>query len=303
MDKKQMLKKTGSILLNVIMYVFLIVALFAVIMSISAKKGEDGTATMFGHQLRFVQSDSMGKSQHTDVSKYKIKSIPVKSLIFVEVKPESGAAEDAWYDSLKVGDVLTFRYKYVKQETITHRITEIEELESGYKITLKGDNKTTENSNVIEQVIYTDPTEADDPDGARFNYVIGKVVGQSYPLGLLIGVLKGPVGIVFIVILPSLLIIVFEVIKIVRVFGEEKRKKAENEKQQQKDTISAQASELEELKKRLAELEQGKETSNEGSAEAGGQDLAEEQQNSVDEKSVETSETTTENNNSEGEGN
>jgi hypothetical protein len=238
---KETWKKIGSIALNVLFYAFIVVGLFAIIVSITSKKDPDGTANIFGYQMRFVQSDSMGKSEYTDVSQYKIKSIPIMSLIFIETVPEDSKEAEEWYSNLAVGDVLTFKYEYARQETITHRITDIQyDGYGGYVITLKGDNKTSENSETLEQVINTAQTTSP-------NYVVGKVVGTSYLLGLLVYAVKQPLGIILIIILPCVLIIGYEVIKIVKMFNKEKKAKAEIEHQETLD-------ELEKLKRELALL-------------------------------------------------
>ena len=242
MEKRKVLKKIGKITGNIILYFFLAVALFAIVMSIVAKKDADGTATIFGIQMRFVQSPSMEKCDETDVSEFDIKDIPTKSMIFVEVVPEDKNEAAEWYSDLEIGDVLTFKYVYVRQETITHRITKITpNSEGGYIIELKGDNKAS-NSEILTQVIDTSKTTSP-------NYVIGKVVGQSYPLGLLVYALKSPAGLVCIVILPSLLILFLEVFKLINLFNIEKKKKDLKEREAQK-------SELDELRKKLAELEE-----------------------------------------------
>jgi hypothetical protein len=62
--------------------------------------------------------------------------------------------------------------------------------------------------------------------------------------------MKQPLGIVLLIIIPSVIIIVLEVIRIMRVLGEEKAQKDKEEKEKQ-------SSEIEELKKQLAELRQG----------------------------------------------
>lgn len=233
---KRILRTVGDVLL----YAVVLIALFVLIISITAKKDSDGTATVFGHQLRFVQSDSMAKCDLTDVSGYKIKSIPVKSCVFIEVVPEDGAKKTEWYKNLSVGDVLTFKYVYTRQETITHRIIAIEENGTGgYYITLEGDNKNSETS-LLSQTINT--SLEDSP-----NYVIGKVTGQSYALGLLVYAYKTPAGIICLIILPCLIIIAFEVFRLVRVFGGEKQAKIKAEQVEQ-------AQEIEELKRQLAAL-------------------------------------------------
>lgn len=240
-DKKAIVKKVLKITGNVLVYLLMAIAMFVLVISITSKKDSDGTATVFGYQLRFVQSDSMEECELTDVSNFEIKSIRVKSCVFVDVAPESEEEKAEWYKSLKVGDVLTFKYVYSRQETITHRIVNIEEkITGGYIITLEGDNKNAE-TDLMQQTIDTSLTDSP-------NYIIGKVTGQSYVLGLLVYAFKTPVGIVCLIIIPCLIIIAFEVMRLVKVFGKDKKEKLQAEKKKQDD-------EIEELKRQLAELQ------------------------------------------------
>ncbi len=246
MDKKNNIFKT---ILKVLGYILcgLVVALaaFSIFITAASKKDSDGTATVFNYQLRLVQSSSMEKSEYVDTSKYTIKDIKVKSCIFIEKIPDNDDSIDEWYSKLEVGDVLTFKYVYVKQETITHRIIEINKNENnqGYTIKLQGDNRSSEDGASIQTI---DTSLVDSK-----NYVIGKVVGQSYFLGLLIYTLKTPIGIVCVFIIPCVIIIVYEIIRIVRVFVSEKKEKINNE-------MDLKNNEIEELKKRLEELEKDK---------------------------------------------
>lgn len=241
METQKVLRKAGKIALDVIVYLFIALCLLAVVLVITSKKDSDGTATIFGKQMRFVQSPSMEKCEMTDVSAFEIKDIPMRSMVFIETVPEDPAKAAEWYAGLKVGDVLTFKYVYVRQETITHRITAIEPKETGgYIISLEGDNKSSDDGVLTQKI---DTSIENNP-----NYIIGKVTGQNYPLGLLINALKSPAGIVCIIILPALAIIVLEVIKIINAFSAERKKKDEEEKEMQQN-------ELDELRARLAELE------------------------------------------------
>ena len=240
-DNKKKRVTVKDIIVNGLLYVFLLICVLAVALTFFSKKDADGAAEIFGYQMRIVTSESMEACESTDVSAYEIKDIPVRSMIFVETIPEDAAARDDWYRSLKVGDVLTFRYVYTTQVTITHRIVEpVEEVESGFIIRLSGDNKSS-NGDTLDQVIDTSIPN-------NTNYVLGKVVSQSYIFGLFMSLLMQPVGIVLLIIVPCLVIILLEVLKIARMFANNKNKeeRAELEKREQ---------ELEELRKRLAELE------------------------------------------------
>lgn len=235
------LKKIGNMILNILLYVFLALAVLALAVTIFAKKGSDGTVELFGYQMRVVKSDSMEKSELTDVSSYKIKSIPVRSMIFVQMVPQDEAAADEWYRALQVGDVLNFRYVYTTQETIAHRIISITEKSSGgFIIELAGDNKLVE-SGQLTQIIDTSIKESP-------NYVIGKVTGQAFLLGFIISLLQAPLGLIFIVIVPCFIIILLEVMKITGVLTSEKKPKEQEEAERRE-------SELEELRRKVAELE------------------------------------------------
>ncbi len=239
-------KKIVGIVLNVIMYIFFAFCIFALVLSVSAKKDADGAVSIFGKQVRIVVSDSMAKCEQTDVSEYKIKDIPVKSMIFIDLVPENEQEAKEWYANLEVGDVLTFRYVYVRQETITHRITKITEKETGgYIIDLEGDNKASDSNTLTQQI---DTSLADSP-----NYVIGKVTGQSYFLGVVITAVKSPVGIVCIVIIPAVIIAIFEIIRLINAITEGKRKKQEEENRRRDEELENMRRQLELLQQQQAQ--------------------------------------------------
>lgn len=246
-EKKDKLKTVLRIIGDVLLGILLVFAAFVLIVTITAKKDEDGASTVFGYQLRFVKSGSMEKCEYVDVSGYKIKSIPTKSCIFVSTVPEDETELKEWYKTVKIGDVLTFRYSYDggRQQTITHRVVKIEEKDDGFVFTLRGDNRNSEEG-VLEQVIDTTI-----PDS--LNYIIGRVTGQSYFLGLMVYAFRQPVGIIFLIIVPCLIMIAFQVMRIIKVVGEEKKEKASADELKHQN-------EIEELKRQIEMLKQGSAT-------------------------------------------
>lgn len=265
-------KKLANIAMNVLLYVFIIVCLLLVVASISSKKSGTGAMTIFGHQARVVETQSMEwaddikiehlKLEGTDIDsldKLPLGEVPKNSLVFIEVVPEDPEQAKLWYDNLKVGDVVTFMYGEYgviagRQPIITHRITKITpKLSGGYLLELNGDNKG------LTEEDKTSPadtaTQYIDTSVESVNYVVGKVTSQSKALGNLIYIVKQPVGIICIVIVPCVIIIILEVIKIVSVLGEDKKKKAEEEKQKMEEEKQKQESEIELLKKQLAALQ------------------------------------------------
>ena len=253
MDKKALFKRIAAILGDVLLFAFIGICCFVVVLTIVSKKDVDGTATIFGYQLRFVKTASMEKCDATydEIKQYAIKDIPTNSLLFIETVPKDEAQALEWYSEIKVGDVLTFKYVYdYKQETITHRVTDIKEYYDGdgvllgYDITLRGDN-IPEGTNAQEQYIFTYEPEA-------LNYVIGKVVSQNRFLGLLAAALKTPLGLILVVMVPCSIIIITEVVRVVNLLNADKKEKAEREK-------SEKQKEIDDLKEKLRQLEEAKE--------------------------------------------
>lgn len=250
--KKTKIKKILSVSLNVFMYIFLALCIFLLVVSVTSKKDSDGAVNIFGGQMRIVVSDSMAKCDETydTIKQYKIKDIPLRSMVFIECVPENETEANAWYSKLKKGDVLTFKYSYGMQVTITHRIVEIAPNDNGgYTIVLEGDNRAPKTDDgikttVSQQIIHTEQRDSSP------NFVVGKVTGQSKLLGLLVYAVKQPVGIALIVIVPCLIIMVMEIVRIVSVLGEEKRRKAAEVQERQ-------SNEIEELRRQLASLQAG----------------------------------------------
>ena len=236
-------KKVLNIVVNILVYAFLALAVVSLVFVMFSK---NDAVTVFGRQVYIVVSGSMEKCENTDVSDFEIKDIPVKSAVFIECVPKDAAQADEWYSDLQVGDVLTFKYLYTTQETVTHRIVEIEENgDGGYTIQLEGDNKG-EGVTLARQTIRTE--EVDSP-----NYVIGKVTSVSYPLGVVIHSLTQPLGIAFLVMIPCFAIILLEVIRIVKYLGEEKRKKAEASSLEKDDEIEQLRAQIEALKEKVGD--------------------------------------------------
>ena len=240
MDRSK-LKKTGSVAVNALLYIFLLICILSVFLTVSSKKDSNGAVEIFGYQMRIVTSESMAKCEYTDVSEYRIKDIPLRSMVFVKVMPNDRNEADEFYRSLKVGDVLTFRYVYATQVTITHRITSITEKETGgFVIELAGDNKSADDGQLTQVIDTSIPNNT--------NYVIGKVTFQARLFGALMSFLMQPMGIIILIILPCFVIIMLEVLKIANLFTADKKKREQDERA--KTEI-----ELEELRQKLAELE------------------------------------------------
>ncbi len=232
---KKALKITG----NIIFYTFFTLIFGLACLSITSRitNGRVGDS-----QYLVVISSSMDGDKKNE---YEIQSIPVKSLIKVDLV-KSGK-EDEFYSSLKKGDVLTFNYIPLDNNTITHRIiSDPTKLDDGtYVFKLKGDAVDGENE---IQTLYSD---------GRNGEILGKVTFVSLPLGQIYFFMSSKVGTLVLVILPSSAICIFEIAKIIYLVSENNRKKKELAYSEEKATkakeIENKDKEIEELKRQLEE--------------------------------------------------
>ena len=233
-------KKITKITSTVLMYAFLVLCILSVAFVLLGKGSGDGAVEILGRKMMIVTTDSMAPCEATDVSGYDIGSIPARSLIIIETVPDNPEEARRWYEDLEEGDVLTFRYVYISQITITHRLKEKEKVEGGYILTIVGDNKESDQK-LLEQTIDTSETES-------LNYVIGKVTHTSLVLGSILSFLRTPVALVLLIIIPCLIIMLLEIMKIARLVTKERRERDAKERAEQEEEISA-------LRRKIAELE------------------------------------------------
>ena len=166
-------------------FVLLFAAVATVLfIALTAPRGVDGASQIFGHELRIVESDSMQEHPDTNVSDYAIGSFKKNTMVALELVPENDSEAFAWYESVQEGDVLTVRYTYDRQVTITHRVIskKLNDDGTGYIIKLQGDNLNSNSAQLTQEI--------DTSDGQSTNYVIGRVVWKSYPVGVVIAGLQ-----------------------------------------------------------------------------------------------------------------
>jgi hypothetical protein len=151
--------------------------------------------------------------------------------VFIEKVPADPQEAKDWYSSLQVGDVLTFRYVYTSQITVTHRITAITEKADGsFLIELAGDNKNAKTGQLYQTI---DTASKGSP-----NYVLGKVTGKSYFLGFCVSLLRSNVGIICILIIPCLLIAILEGMKLAELLTENKKQRTEEGEKEQEGEVN-----------------------------------------------------------------
>lgn len=219
MSEKFQKSKTKSIILNIITTVsVLFCALLVLFMIVMNFTGNSKNKTLFSYRLYIVKSDSMKGEFETG------------DLIFVSTKVD--------YNNLLVGDIITFISPNPESfgEIITHKIKDVE----------KENGKATYNTFGVATGIV---------DGASVNsdLILGKYTFKIPKIGYFFNFLKTPLGYILIILLPFLLIIGFNVVRIVRLFKTEKPNNLELEKsitleRERADKLKA---ELDLLKKKL----------------------------------------------------
>lgn len=261
--KETVWKKVLNISLDVLFALFVLLGVFLISANVSANKN-NGTIVLFNNQLRIIETGSMAENKNYTKEEYKsfkIKNLPIETLISIDdITKKSHEKRDAFYATLKRGDVLTFKYPVSGlTSVVTHRITKVEQLgdrnfysddytqllytRPNYKITLKGDAVEGEGGGLY-QIIETARDE-EDPT----TYVIGKVTWASLPAGKMTKFTTSKWGIMVFVIIPCGVLLAYEVNKIAFVIVRERKAKKDQKKLSEKDE------EIEELRKKLAELE------------------------------------------------
>lgn len=97
---------------------------------------------------------------------------------------------------VQVGDILTFRASTTSQNVVTHRVVKVDK-ENELLLTTQGDANNTE-----------------DPEKLHPENIIGKVHFSIPFIGYLLNFAKTKMGLYFLVVLPGILIILYEVFKI-----------------------------------------------------------------------------------------
>ena len=177
-------------------------------------------------QVKVVISGSMDGEPRTDCD---IETIPVKSMVFISEVPSDEGSRNAFYDSLEVGDVLTFDYIHpVSHEsmTVTHRIVGITEADGVYTYMMQGDAIADDPLNHSVQIVTSDSGD-----------IIGKVTGVSYALGALTVFLSTFEGKVCLIAVPCLLLIAMEILSLVRSSRGKGDGEAERPEEQTRTTV------------------------------------------------------------------
>lgn len=211
-------KKILNIVVDVVVAVVLVFALFLAVCTISSRaKGYSQYTEVFGKAYLAVQSDSMKGDKSDNFSKGDL--IAIKTV-------KSDDARD-----FKVGDVITFQTSEIVENRMvlnTHRIIEVigKEGEASAYITHGDANSEGEN----ERVMVTE--------------VVGVYQGKAGGIGHMFLFMGSSAGFFTCIVLPTLLIVVYFAVNLILVIRKEKKAQ----------TVEAEQAQLEEREKIRQEL-------------------------------------------------
>lgn len=216
------MKKAWKIISSVLVWC---VVLFAVAMMIftifSVNTFDRNDRAVFGHKMYIVLSDSMSATD-----------FDAGDLVVVrEVDPST----------LKVGDVIAF----VSQNTDSY----------GQTMTHKIRSLTTTPAGEPGFITYGTTTGVDDEGVVTYPYVQGKYVFALPKLGSFFTFMKTPTGYMVCILLPFLLLILYQGINCVRIFRRYKKEQMQ-QLQEEKDAIVAERLRAEEMMAQMLRLKQ-----------------------------------------------
>ena len=188
----QTVKKVGSIVISVVMWIIILVAALYAFTTLATK--DDGSVSnLGGFTPMTVQSDSMSPT------------FDQGDLIVIKTCDTS---------KLQVGDIVTFHTIIDNQYALnTHRIESIDELNGMRSFTTKGDNNDVADTHIIS-------------DGD----IVGQYVFKIPGMGKVMDFLSSTWGFLIVIVLPMLLFFIYQVYHLVIVGMNLKRAMAEDDR-------------------------------------------------------------------------
>lgn len=188
----QTVKKVGSIVISVVMWIIILVAALYAFTTLATK--DDGSVSnLGGFTPMTVQSDSMSPT------------FDQGDLIVIKTCDTS---------KLEVGDIVTFHTIIDNQYALnTHRIESIDELNGMRSFTTKGDNNDVADTHIIS-------------DGD----IVGQYVFKIPGMGKVMDFLSSTWGFLIVIVLPMLLFFIYQVYHLVIVGMNLKRAMAEEDR-------------------------------------------------------------------------
>ena len=220
--REKYMKKTWKLISAILVWLLVAVAVGMMVFTvISVNTFDRNDRAVFGHKMYIVLSDSMSA---TDFSAGDL-------VVVKEVDPST----------LREGDIVA----YVSQATDSY----------GQTMTHKIRSRTTTLNGEPGFITYGTTTGIDDEGIVTYPYVQGKYVFAIPKLGSFFTFMKTPVGYLVCILLPFLLLILYQGVNCVRIFRQYKREQMQ-ELQDEKDAIAAERRQAEEMMAQMLRLKE-----------------------------------------------
>ena len=226
------MKKVMNIIKTTLVWLVVLLAVSMMIFTVvSVTTFNRNDRDLFGYKMYIVNSDSMAKTD-----------FDAGDLILVkEVNP----------NTLKVGDIITFMSQDTESfgETVTHKIRKL----------------TTDADGNPGFVTYGTTTGVDDEKVVTFPFILGKYQTALPKVGTFFQFLKTPQGYIVCILIPFLLLIIYQGLNCVKIF---RMYKAEQmaELQAEKDALEAQRKQSEAMMAQLLAMQKQMENQNQRTA-------------------------------------
>lgn len=213
----KVLKKTGTIVISVLLWVIILVAALYAFTTMATRDNQN-VSDIMGYTPLVVKSDSMAPTFRAG------------DLIFIKKCDTS---------TLKEGDIICFHTIIDNEYALnTHRIKKIEESGDARSYTTLGDN----NNGVTDTHIISDGD------------IVGKYVGHLQNAGKVMDFLSSSIGFLIVIVLPMLLFFIYQVYNLIMISIRLKKAVAV-ETAKEAALAQSQVAELEEAKRLREEAE------------------------------------------------
>ena len=223
-------KKILNIALKVVTWLLVAFTVFMMIFTVVTVTTVDGNdRSIFGVKFYIVQTDSMSLSENN-----KDMDVHFNAGDIVIIKN----VEDP--RALQAGDVIAFMSTNSVSygETVTHMIREV---------------KKTEEGKVLGYVTYGTNTGTDDEALVEPEYVLGAYSGKLPGVGRFFAFVKSTPGYIVCILVPFLLLILYNGVNVIRLFRKYKREQMEA-MQAEKDKLEAERAENQRMMQELLAL-------------------------------------------------
>ena len=223
-------KKILNIALKALTWLLVAFAVFMMVFTVVTVTTVDkNDRSIFGVKFYIVKTDSMSLSENN-----KDMDVHFNAGDIVIIKNVKDAS------SLQAGDVIAFlsTNSVSYGETVTHMIREV---------------KTTEDGKLLGNVTYGTNTGTDDEALVEPEYVLGAYTGKLPGVGNFFAFVKSTPGYIVCILVPFLLLILYNGVNVIRLFRKYKREQME-EMQAEKEKLEAERAENQRVMQELLAL-------------------------------------------------